>query len=282
MLAFYSRWQKILETPLFYPLPLFRLFGSDDEKELWFRKTRNEELADFLSTNVAAADFAGISAPFQATEILQAGYLDTAAFLDAAHNWLLLNGMLLPQAFNDADLQVDRGAIIHQGELINALIYCTGWEAASHPLFKHLPWRNTKGEALKLQTDYKGPAAIFNRGVHAIAGVKREIHVGATYEWQQLDWQPTETKRDEMIGKAVKIFGNDIRVTSQQAGIRPTLPDRRPVADFLPELSRVGILNGFGSKGVMMAPYFAAYMADLAENKSFIKDPEVSISRFKG
>jgi glycine/D-amino acid oxidase-like deaminating enzyme len=70
-----------------------------------------------------------------------------------------------------------------------------------------------------------------------------------------------------------------VEVLQQVAGIRPTVPDRRPILGRHPIYSNLSLFNGLGTKGYMMAPLLSKEMClYLLENKSLHK--EVVIDRF--
>ena len=46
----------------------------------------------------------------------------------------------------------------------------------------------------------------------------------------------------------------EYKVVNHVAGIRPTVVDRRPLIGGHPEYSNLFILNGFGSRGVLIGP----------------------------
>jgi glycine/D-amino acid oxidase-like deaminating enzyme len=68
-------------------------------------------------------------------------------------------------------------------------------------------------------------------------------------------------------------------IIKHEAGIRPTVNDRRPILGIHPEHPRLAVFNGLGTKGVMLAPYFANQLIDHLEKEQTI-DPEVDLSRF--
>ena len=69
-------------------------------------------------------------------------------------------------------------------------------------------------------------------------------------------------------------------VVNQVAGIRPTSGDRRPVIGKHPEFENMYCFNGFGSRGVLIAPYLAPKLADhILENSTL--EQEIDIARFK-
>ena len=46
-------------------------------------------------------------------------------------------------------------------------------------------------------------------------------------------------------------------MVEQVAGIRPTTKDRRPLVGSHPEYKNVFVVNGLGTRGVMMSPFVA-------------------------
>ena len=63
------------------------------------------------------------------------------------------------------------------------------------------------------------------------------------------------------------------------AGIRPTVNDRRPLIGLHPEHRSLGVFNGLGTKGVMLAPFFAKQFAGFLEH-ALPLNKEVDIARF--
>jgi len=68
-------------------------------------------------------------------------------------------------------------------------------------------------------------------------------------------------------------------VISHQAGIRPSAADRRPIIGPHPEFSHLFVFNGLGTKGVMLAPYFANnFVHFYLQNQEIV--PDVHVKRF--
>jgi hypothetical protein len=63
------------------------------------------------------------------------------------------------------------------------------------------------------------------------------------------------------------------------AGIRPTVKDRRPLVGKHPKYPNLTVLNGLGTRGVMIAPTVAKALYDHLE-KGIALDKEISIARF--
>ena len=69
------------------------------------------------------------------------------------------------------------------------------------------------------------------------------------------------------------------RVVDQLASIRPATVERRPFVGMHPHDPSIGILNGMGTKGCSLSPYFAHQLVNhLTENTPIL--PEADIKRF--
>ena len=61
--------------------------------------------------------------------------------------------------------------------------------------------------------------------------------------------------------------------------MRPTVIDRRPLIGEHAEHKNLYVLNGLGTRGVMIAPYVADQLFNYIENKQELAK-EISIERF--
>ena len=69
------------------------------------------------------------------------------------------------------------------------------------------------------------------------------------------------------------------KIIDHQAGIRPTVNDRRPLIGLHPKYRSLGVFNGLGTKGVMLAPFFAKQFVDFMEHQIPL-NKEADIARF--
>ena len=66
---------------------------------------------------------------------------------------------------------------------------------------------------------------------------------------------------------------------NQTAGIRPTVKDRRPMVGVHSEYKELVVLNGLGTRGVMIAPTVAKNLFNHLEKAEDL-DAEIDIKRF--
>ena len=120
---------------------------------------------------------------------------------------------------------------------------------------------------------------MINKAVFILPVGNNIYKVGATYEWTDLTEHTTDKGRSELIEKLQKVLKVSFTIIDHQAGIRPTVNDRRPLIGLHPQHSVLCVFNGLGTKGVMLAPYFAKQFADHLEH-NLPHEKEVDIKRF--
>jgi glycine/D-amino acid oxidase-like deaminating enzyme len=104
--------------------------------------------------------------------------------------------------------------------------------------------------------------------------------VGSTFIWDDLEETVTDIGRKEILSKLNKIITDDYTIVDENAGIRPAMPDRRPVMGQHPDYPQMYIFNGMGTKGVSLSPYFATYFLDSIDNDTEVFR-EISVKRFE-
>jgi glycine/D-amino acid oxidase-like deaminating enzyme len=103
--------------------------------------------------------------------------------------------------------------------------------------------------------------------------------VGATYNWVDKDSIPTEAGKNELISKLKEILNCDFEIVSHLAGVRPTVKDRKPLIGTHPIHSRIHILNGLGTRGVLLGSAMAIALFEFIEY-GIPLDSSIDIKRF--
>src|SRR5690606_26521760 len=103
--------------------------------------------------------------------------------------------------------------------------------------------------------------------------------IGSTYEWHYSTTNITEEAKTEILNNLTFITKEKVEVVSQEAGIRPTTRDRRPLIGTHPEFSNYHIFNGLGAKGYMICPLLSKELVDYLSNGTEL-DKEVSVLRY--
>ena len=159
------------------------------------------------------------------------------------------------------------------------IVFCEGFGLKQNPYFKYLPMQEAKGELLtiyapKLNIDFLIKAAVF-----VLPLGNDHYKVGATFNWKDKTLKPTQEGRSELVNKLNTFLTTPYTIIDQTAGIRPTVKDRRPLVGVHPKYKQLAILNGLGTRGVMLAPILAKQLFGFLE-KGLSLDLSTSISRF--
>jgi glycine/D-amino acid oxidase-like deaminating enzyme len=104
--------------------------------------------------------------------------------------------------------------------------------------------------------------------------------VGSSYEWSFADAGPTAAFRERTEAVLREWLRVPFRVVEHIAAVRPATLERRPFVGFHPLYPAVGILNGMGTKGCSLAPYFARQLVQLMVSGVAIQ-ADADILRFR-
>ena len=277
---FYARLEAQLSVTIDFKIPIYRKLYTVAEQNDWFVASDKPNLAPFLSTTINYSQFNGIDSPFGFGEVLQSGYVDTAVLLKIYHQFLFAKGLLVFETFAYDEMEVCSEEIVYQGQSFKKVIFAEGFGLHSNPYFSKLPLDGTKGELLIIKAPDLDLNVILKSSVFILPLGNHLFKVGATYNWDDKTPTPTAEGKKELLEKLHDLVHCDFEVVEHLAGVRPTVKDRRPMIGTHPKYTNLHILNGLGTRGVMLAPAMAK---DLYEHLELGKpiDPAVDIKRYK-
>ena len=147
------------------------------------------------------------------------------------------------------------------GQTINAdkIIFCDGAGSFDNPYFKQLPFAPNKGEALIVEIPGLDSSHIHKKTV-LLAPLQPGndlFWVGSNYIWDFDNIDPTAEFRKNTEAALKEWLKIPCNIIEHKAGIRPATLERRPFVGMHPLYPRIGILNGMGTKGCSLAPFFA-------------------------
>ncbi len=213
-------------------------------------------------------------------EIQPCYLIDLPVLLAAFRQKLIVKQKLSTEQFNINELTITENEIQYRQIIAKRIIFCDGAEGVDNPYFKNLPFAPNKGEALIVEIKDVPSNHIFKKGLSLVPLNNNLFWVGSSYEWSFENGQPTETFRKKTEQLLQEWLKTPFKILDHIASIRPATIERRPFAGFHPLQKNVGILNGMGSKGCSLAPYFARQLVQHLTG-NFPLHPEADIQRFK-
>ncbi len=189
------------------------------------------------------------------------------------------------ERFDAGKLALKENGVEYEDVQAKAVIFCEGVESPLNPWFGKLKFLPNKGEALIIQLPFP-TTDIIKKSVTLVPlddapGMPAEAlyWAGATFSWDYTDALPTAAARESLENQLKQLLNTGFEVKDHIAAVRPSGPDRRPMAGLHPRIPQVGIFNGMGSKGCSLAPWAAkAFVDNLLENTPL--PPEIDIKRY--
>ncbi len=278
-LPFYRRLEKKLNCTLDYKLPVLRRFASIEEQNSWFEKTEQPGLDQFLSPEIVTNINTAIKAAYGYGEVVDTGRIDTKTLLEKYQTYLETQQLLNLAHFDFSELKIHEDHIAYKTMRARRIVFATGFGLKNNPYFNYLPLNGTKGELLTIKAEELKEEKVIKSSVFIIPLGGDLYRVGATYKWKDKTNTPTQEARVELLEKLERFLNCPYEVVDHVAGIRPTVADRRPLVGQHPTYDSLYVLNGFGSRGVLIGPYASYQLYEHIENKAAL-DSEMNIARF--
>ncbi len=259
--------------------PVYRIFSNDKEKQTWLEKRENSNvLHHFLSDSFKENTFSHITAPFGFGVVKDTGQVAIKYVIEDIKTLLDFN--YLSEEFDYHQLKWEDDFIEYKEIRAHKIIFCEGIKGMENPYFS-LPIVPNKGETLIIETDEELPKAIVKGKVFIMPWFQpKQYYVGATYKRDAWDDVPTQKGKEELETKLKTFFTGSYKIIEHRAGIRPTVPDFKPLVGFHPKHKNMGIINGMGTRVTLLAPYSAKVLFENSEENIPIPT-EMDIQRFQ-
>lgn len=270
----YGSMEARFNTPVMLPMPIHKIHRSEAALEAWLMN-RTEPLAHGLVTeNPPTAGWQKhVDQRFGALLVHQGMRIDTEAMTEAFSK----TDSCVQMQFDHADLEVHADHVQWKNETYKNVIFCEGSSVVNNPWFSRIPLRPNKGECLLVHIPYLNCPLILQKHVFAVPLGNDQYWIGGTSENNFTDAAPTSEKAAELIADLRRMISLAFTVVAHQAAIRPTMRDRSPAVGTHHTALPLRILNGLGTKGSMLAPYYAQKLfAHMYEDEPIPKAADVN------
>lgn len=275
----YPALEKLTGEKFYHSLPVLELLNSVKQKNDWQERIADESINMYVDDVMGKDNLpTDVEATNGSVKLKGCYWLNTKMFLSAMRKYFLEENMLVNEKFELNDAVINSDSISWKNFFATKIIFCTGHQKISD-WFDRIPFQFSKGEILTVKCHDLTEEYIINNGIFVLPIGNHHFKVGSTYEWKNLDCVPTTSAREKLITDLKAFLKLPFEVTNHEASVRPTIKERRPVIGMHPVANNVGIMNGLGTKGVLLAPWLAKHFCQhLIEGKSL--NEEVDVSRF--
>jgi len=243
----YREIENQFSNKIFYPTPIIELLSNAKEFNDWMARSNEQDLGTYIDPSFADDAYDDYLQPFfKKILIKKSAWIDTSSLLTEFKNYFQKENNLLNEKFLFSELLLNESGVIYKDFSASKIIFCDGVEAKNNPYWKMLPFLPSKGEIITIRADMK-LNHILNRKIFILPIDDNHCRVGSTYTWN---------------------FEIPFEVVDHTAAVRPTVKDRRPMLGLHNNYSQVGIFNGLGAKGCLLAPFFADHFAGYLSGKN--------------
>jgi glycine/D-amino acid oxidase-like deaminating enzyme len=216
---------------------------------------------------------------FGVGEINPCWLIDLHTLIDSWRKVLQENHALLEQKFEWKDCTVSDKGVNYAGIHASAIICCEGAAGFQNPYFQLLPYAPNKGQAIIAEIKDLPPTNIYKQGINLVPWKKDLWWIGSTYEWDFTDLNPSPDFRQKVENQLTHWLKLPFTIVDHMAAERPANMERRPFVGMHPVYSSIGLLNGMGTKGCSLAPFFAKQFTGSLVHKEPIM-PAANVQRF--
>ncbi|MCB0457751.1 MAG: FAD-binding oxidoreductase [Flavobacteriaceae bacterium] len=278
-IPFYRTIEDLLSESFLTETNILRIFNSAEEQNMWMAASDKNELSKYLEPKIFSDNHENLKTNFGFGKVNSAFQIKIAALLSAYENYLRKKEVVLKESFDFQRLTFEEDQIHYKNYSANKIVFAEGAAAVHNPYFPKDFLNQKKGEYITVKVPYLNLESILKGKYYVIPLGENLYKVGATFNHHDRSLNPMFEGKEELVEVLKKMILVPFEVVNQEAGLRPTVPDRRPLIGNLPSRELVYFFNGLGTHGLLMAPLLARQLFNYMEYSEELPS-EINIRRF--
>ncbi len=254
MYDFYTQMESELKIQLIHHFPIYRLFHDEKEVETWLEKTDHPVLSEYMDTEILDVNNNSLLKKIGFGKVKQTGRVDVKALIGGMANHIMDNAVLRTEMFDFDELKIENGKVYYKDLVADKLLFAEGFGMTHNPYFNYLPLDGTKGELITIKAPDLNLDKAIKGGIFIMPLGNDLYRVGATFNWKEKDCTVSEAGKKWLLDRLKQIINCSFEIVEHEAGMRPTVNDRRPLIGRHPNIPELYVLNGFGTRGILMGP----------------------------
>jgi glycine/D-amino acid oxidase-like deaminating enzyme len=259
-------------------IDIYRILNSIEEQNNWTVASDRNELRPYLSSNIVENKNKSIKAPYGLGKVTGALQLFPSLLLSQYRDYLEQRGSLLRERFHYEALQFTSEGISYGSVRAKCIWFCEGISALKNPFIPTGALIPNKGEYAILKAPALETESVLKGSMFVIPLGNGSYKVGATFSRDATSMETTKDAAERISESFQKMISSSGTLVAQVAGVRPTTKDRRPILGRCVGQRHAYVLNGLGSRGLLMAPLLAQWLYECTQQGTPIP-PEVDVSR---
>ena len=276
---FYKSLEEKLNIKLDYKFSIKKAFASIGDENNWFSALDKPTLLNYMNPKVSKEKIEGVIGDFGFGELRNTGRIDTALLVNSYREYIKCSKRLIEESFEYEELNLIGNAVSYKNIIAKKIVFCEGFGITKNPFFNHLPLNEVKGETITIHAPDLKINFLLKSSAFVMPLGNDYYKVGATFNWTDKTCNATEEAKLQLIDKLNKVITVPYIITDHTAGIRPTVNDRRPMVGVHSNHKELVVLNGLGTRGVMIGPTVAKNLFNHLEYGEVL-DKEIDIKRF--
>ena len=278
-LPFYEHLEKKFNTTLDQKFVIKKAFKSTEDQNNWFAAFDKPTVAPFLEDNLDENTYSGLVGSHYFGNVKEGGRIDTHKLVETYRHYLKKNHWIRFEKFYHNDLLFEGDLVTYNKLKASKIVFCEGFGVKQNPYFNHLPLEEVKGEILTIYAPKLEIKFLLKSTLFVLPLGNHHYKVGATFNHKDKTSIPSIEGKEELVDKLKKVITVPYEIIDQSAGIRPAVKDRRPLVGVHHKHPQLAILNGLGTRGVMIAPTVAKNLFQHIEYGKEL-DSAIDIKRF--
>lgn len=273
----YELLETLLEEKFYHQKNVVRVLFSIKDENHWLEKTGDSLVKKYVIESNDYGTFKHKIVEGEALgEVQYSAQVDMPLLLEKSKEYFSNKKIMNAKLFDYQQVKFEDGKVIYQHFEADKIIFCEGQQVRLNPWFGDLPFEVAKGEVLLVKIPGVNFDKILKHKLFVVPLPNDLYWIGSTYDWNTFDDSPTDEKKQFLIKKLETVLTVPYEIIDHQAAIRPTTFDRRPFIGLHPENPCLGIVNGMGTKGASLAPYFVNQFVEfLLENKPLNQEADI-------
>ena len=281
-LSKYQELEAVLDAHFLFKRPYWKFFENYKTINNWEAKAAETKFNEYINLPLLKSPISGVLNELPYAETKFTGNVNLPHFLERSRAYLESEKRIINDELVEIITDVETEVKLSKEESIKCarVILARGHQEQDKKEFAYTTIGATKGDILTIKCPDLKCDYTLSRGFFILPIGNDLYKLGATYDWEDKSYKPSESAKNELIKRFENLVSFPYEVVLHETGLRPGAKDRRPLIGEHPVQKNLFIFNGLGSKGVLLAPFYANQLVNHIFEAAPIDD-EVNVERMK-